>query len=142
MSPNKARRLYLDKEDFLNSFLKHVQTLLDAYYVDNESASLEELEEVRKELEAAENAFEAAHDGLSKFQKRKTQEEKDRLKASVKIYDVDLFFTREAKRLVSLHDNVKGSLNQLLGQLSLGKPPPADQLEAVEDKLESARLVM
>ena len=70
MSPNKARRLYLDKKDFLNSFLKHVQTLLDTYYVDNESASLEELEEVRKRLEAAENAFEAAHDGLSKFQKR------------------------------------------------------------------------
>ena len=37
---------------------------------------------------------------------------------------------------------MKEGLNQLLVQLSLLKPPPAAQLEAVEGKLESARLVM
>ena len=142
MFRNKAKRLYLDKRDFLDRFLKHVQTLLDAYYVDNDSMGLEELEELRKELEAAENAFDAAYDGLSKFKRWKTQKKQNSLKDCVKIHDVDLFYTREAKRLGSLHANVKEGLNQLLVQLSLLKPPPAAQLEAVEGKLESARLVM
>ena len=125
MFRNKAKRLYLDKRDFLDRFLKHVQTLLDAYYVDNDSMGLEELEELRKELEAAENAFDAAYDGLSGFERWKTQKARSRLKDLVKIYDVDLFYTREEKRLASLHANVKEGLNQLLVQLSLLKPPPA-----------------
>ena len=93
-------------------------------------------------MEAAENAFDAAYDGLSKFKRWKTQKKQNSLKDCVKIHDVDLFYTREAKRLGSLHANVKEGLNQLLVQLSLLKPPPAAQLEAVEGKLESARLVM
>ena len=80
MFRNKAKRLYLDKRDFLDRFLKHVQTLLDAYYVDNDSMGLEELEELRKELEVAENAFDSAYDGLSKFKRWKTQKKQNSLK--------------------------------------------------------------
>ena len=139
MSQKKAKQFYLAR-DFLNCFLEHFDSLLV-----KESAGLEKLEEARRELEAAMNALSAAFDGLPKFQREKSSpffEERSCLLGRANNHWCDLSGVMDERCLAGLHANVKESLNQLLGQLSLEKPPPAAQLEAVEDTLESARLVM
>ena len=143
MSPKKATRLYSEKKDLLKSLIKDVDTLLGAYYVEKTTKEFtnEEVEKLSGELIAAEDAFDAAYAGLPKINK-KTQEERDRLRRDSNNQGYELHYALQDKRLVGLHANVREGLNQLLGQLSLEEPPPADQLEAVEGKLESARLVM
>ena len=77
MSPKKAKRLWLDRKVELYSLFQHVQTLLHTYYVHQTKKELtnEEVDKATRELIAAENAFDAAHDGLPKFFRGKTQEE-------------------------------------------------------------------
>ena len=143
MSPNKAKRLYSEKKDLLKSLIKDVDTLLGPYYLEKTTKEFtnEEVDKLSGELIAAEKAFDAAYAGLPKINK-KTQEERDRLRRDSNNQGYELYYALQDKRLVGLHANVREGLNQLLGQLSLEEPPPADQLEAVEGKLESARLVM
>ena len=106
MSPNKAKQLYFKKKRFLHSSLHHVDTLLD-----DQSVGIEELREAGRKLKAAENAFNVAHDGLPKLQRRKTLEEIDGHKATVDEYFWDLYYgieerQAEADRLVKKREGV------------------------------------
>ena len=93
MAPNKAKQLYFEKKRFLHSSLHHVETLLD-----NQSVGVEELREAGRKLKAADNAFNAAHDGLPKLKRRKNLEEIDGHKATVDEYFWDLYYGIEERQ--------------------------------------------
>ena len=76
------------------------------------------------ELLAAEGAFDAAHDGLPKFFRGKTQEEQNLLSDHASAQRHALYAASDHIRLNGLHVNVKESLNQLLLQIRQEKPPP------------------